>query len=335
MNMFIIAESIDASSLWNEWPCSSKVCHRWTIEIGSYGTIIENHTITSEIIDMDISCIDFCKCSSHRDDIRNRKISVDIFSSSINDCGYFCWTRDDSCWECFGFYSIDNLLLATRSIHITGWVTTSSISKCCFPIEYLESFFHRENSITIVIVRILTIIEISSDINLDSIKCIHYVSERCKINHHIVMNRLSSNFRNFVCKEWDTLFLTESNRVECIDFSGTSACSIAHIEISRYRYHCDVIAFFIEWGKHDRISEFSCLVSGSSDSDDENIGDSFFWSYYRSCGIKNNWSKNISISSSSNFYISNSLNDIVDSKEATEQYQNDCNDFASSFFSFL
>jgi hypothetical protein len=103
--------------------------------------------------------------------------------------------------------------LSTRSIHIACWVTRASISESCLAIEYLESFFDWERSISIVIVRVFIIVEIFFDGYLDTIKCIDYISECSKIQYYIMLYRFSCYFWYFVCKEWYSFFLTESYRI--------------------------------------------------------------------------------------------------------------------------
>lgn len=73
------------------------------------------------------------------------------------------------------------------SIYITGRVTRAGISECRLTVELLESFFHGEYGIAIVVVRILVVIEIFFDIDLDAIECIDYIAKRREVDHHIVL----------------------------------------------------------------------------------------------------------------------------------------------------
>ncbi len=130
-----------------------------------------------------------------------------------------------------------------------------------------------------------------------------------------MVDGLSGNFRNFISKECYSFFLCNSFWIECIDFTSSLSRTIVDIEITRYRYHSDTIFLFIEIGKHNRVSKISCLMSHPTYSNNENISNSLFFYDCSASRIKKNGSKRCSISSSTNLNITNTLDNIVDTKD--------------------
>ena len=299
-------------------------------------------TIISNVVHVDFWCFDICKCTSKFDDIWYNEISVDIATSCLNDIGDFCWTCDDACWEWFFFYSIDDFLLAIGAIHVTCRMTRSRISESCFTVKGLKSFFYWKYRISIIIIRVFIVIEIFFYINLNSSKSIYNISKRSKVYHHIMMNWLSCDFWYLVRKRSNTFFLSNSNWIEGIYLSSSFSCSIVDVEVSWNRDDCYRIFLFIQWCEHDRISKLSCLMSRSSDTYNQYIGDSFFdressctsWFKYWCLPI---WI----ISCGTNLYISDSLNDIINSEntsEYNEKYSNKLSYFFlwwKNFFCFI
>ena len=299
-------------------------------------------TIISNIVHVDFWCFDICKCAPKFDDIWYNEISVDVTTSCLNDIGDFCWTCDYSSREWFFFYSIDDFLLAIRAIHITCWVTRSSISESRFSIEYLESFFYWKYRISIIIIRIFIVIEIFFHVDFNTSECIYYISERSKINDNIVMNWLSCYLWNFVCKRSDAFFFSNSNWIEGIYFPSSFSCSIVDVEVSWNRDDCYRIFLFIQWCEHDRIGELSCLMSRSSDTYNQYISDSFFDGESSCASWFKYWCLPIwIISCGTNLYISDSLNDIINSEntsEYNEKYSNKLSYFFlwwKNFFCFI
>ena len=149
-----------------------------------------------------------------------------------------------------------------------------------------------------------------------------------------MMDRLSSNFRNFISKECYSFFLSNSFWIECIDFSDSLTRAIVDIEITRYRYHCNTLFLFIERSQHNRVSKIPCLMPHSTYSNNENISNSLFFYDSSASRIEENRSKRYSISSSTNLNITNTLNNIVDSKDTSKSYYCNNQEFLNAAFLF-